>query len=134
MSALELYGESDPGNDSALREQGADTETTYIGKDTAGRGIRQQPTLDINNAFDVLRPLIESVPNSEWQLTMPPAATAWKALHEFHPSLFATWKSEVRSKCGKLAARAIDDIVERLSVHPGAAGGDIIVALDISEL
>lgn len=69
-------------------------------------------SMEINSAFGLLRPLIDSLPESEPELTMPDSATAWKALHEFHPSLYATWKSEVRKKCGGLAVRAIDAVVE----------------------
>lgn len=42
MSALQQCEESGPGNDCALREQGANTTETYFPNDTAGRARRQQ--------------------------------------------------------------------------------------------
>ena len=71
---------------------------------------------DINGAFNVLRPLMDSLPDSEAQLTMPDAATAWQTLHAFDQSLFASWKTDVRKRCGGLTARAIDAIVEQRAV------------------
>lgn len=74
---------------------------------------------ELNGAFDVLRPVLERLPDSEPELTMPDCAAAWQTLHSFDRSLFASWKGDVRKRCGVPAAKAIDALIESAPVAWG---------------